>query len=231
MKAEIIILGLLVWTTVSFGETISATVENVYNNAILLNWKKQKPIYGQSYSDGLQSEGNFLGVSRAYASSPAIIGYKPVFEKEILIIDYPTGGMAEGQNVNVDAKEIGTTNFMGKTIELWDGGIIPKTQEQMAEMKVQESIELAAADQLVEDQRLAVQRAQNQKIYEAQERAVKWLQSQATNGDAGAECSLGEHYLNGQGCDTNRQQGIYWLQKAADQGDIEASNCLANLKK
>ncbi|MGO9477573.1 MAG: hypothetical protein ACLQAH_08740 [Limisphaerales bacterium] len=38
-------------------------------------------------------------------------------------------------------------------------------------------------------------------------------------------------YLNGQGCETNREQAIYWLTQAANQGDQEASNKLANLRK
>ena len=65
---------------------------------------------------------------------------------------------------------------------------------------------------------------------QGQTNAVRWLLPQATNGDASAQCSLGLHYLNGQGCATNREQAIFWLQKAAGQGNIEASNKLATLK-
>jgi hypothetical protein len=70
-----------------------------------------------------------------------------------------------------------------------------------------------------------------QKAIQLQINAVCWLLSQATNGDASAQCSLGIHYLNGQGCETNREQAIYWLQKSAAQGNIEASNKLASLPK
>jgi TPR repeat protein len=69
------------------------------------------------------------------------------------------------------------------------------------------------------------------KAYQAQANVIRWLQPQATNGDASAQCSLGEHYLTGQGCETNRTQAIYWLTQASNQGDIEASNKLANLKQ
>ncbi len=73
--------------------------------------------------------------------------------------------------------------------------------------------------------------ADKKKAYQAQANAVRWLQPQATNGDASAQCRLGLHYLNGQGCETNREQAIYWLQKSSDQGSTEASNILATLKR
>lgn len=63
----------------------------------------------------------------------------------------------------------------------------------------------------------------------ADAKAVTWLLSQATNGSSSAECSLGLHYLNGQGVETNKALAIEWLKKAADQGNIEASNRLEQL--
>jgi hypothetical protein len=57
------------------------------------------------------------------------------------------------------------------------------------------------------------------------------IQRMATNGEVSAQCSLGLRYLNGMGCETNREQAIFWLQKSAAQGDIEASNKLVSLKK
>jgi TPR repeat protein len=65
---------------------------------------------------------------------------------------------------------------------------------------------------------------------EVDERTVKWLMTQATNGIASAQCSLGLHYLSGQGCETNMELATEWLQKAAEQVSLEASNKLAELK-
>lgn len=79
--------------------------------------------------------------------------------------------------------------------------------------------------------RKIVAQREQQKNYLAQSNAVRWLQPQASNGSASAQCSLGLHYLNGQGCDVDQEQAIYWLQKAAAQGDVEASNKLVSLKK
>ena len=64
----------------------------------------------------------------------------------------------------------------------------------------------------------------------ADARTVQWLAPQATNGDASVQYSLAIHYLNGQGCETNRETAFFWLKKAAEQGSIDASNKLAHLE-
>jgi hypothetical protein len=88
-------------------------------------------------------------------------------------------------------------------------------------------------EQIIAAQEAAKARAISDKIKaeHSQVKVVMWLQSQATNGSASAQCSLGLHYLNGQGCDTNHAQGIYWLTHSANQGDVEASNKLAEIQK
>jgi hypothetical protein len=80
--------------------------------------------------------------------------------------------------------------------------------------------------------------AQKKKAFELQKRAVEWLLSDATNhtplmpnGSASAQRSLGFHYLNGQGVETNKEAAVYWFTQAANQGDIEASNTLTKLKE
>jgi S1-C subfamily serine protease len=92
---------------------------------------------------------------------------------------------------------------------------------------------LATPEQIKAAQDAAQARAiaDKERSMQGQINAVRWLQPQATNGDASAQCSLGFHYLNGQGCETNREQAIYWLQKAAEQGNLEASNKLVSLQK
>ena len=70
-----------------------------------------------------------------------------------------------------------------------------------------------------------------EKNYQAQANAIHFLQPQATNGDASAQCELGLHFLNGQGCEINQEQGVYWLQKAAAHGDLRASKKLDQLKQ
>lgn len=206
---------------------IEATVENVYGNAILLDWTVKNPIYGQSHSDDMVSDGNFLGSASPISTPRPIIGYKTIFSKNILVVNYPTDGIAQGQNLSLKATQIGTTNFLGTTIELWDAGIKPITPEQLQEMKDEE----IRFQSNLQKQKMIVAEMTHRNFLLGQSNAVRWLQPQATNGDASAQCSLGEHYLNGLGCETNLTQGIYWLTQAANQGDLEASNKLNSLKK
>ena len=135
------------------------------------------------------------------------------------ITNYP-GNPTANTTINVLAMRVGNYDMFGTPIEFYDCGFPssppPLTPEQIK--VAQDAAKLAASSEA-------------RKEFIAQSNAVLWLQSQASNGDAGAQCSLGEHYLNGQGCQTNRQQGVYWLTQAAAQGDIEASNKLANLQK
>lgn len=115
--------------------------------------------------------------------------------------------------------QVGTYDWDGTPIKLYDCGTPyvppPLTLEQI---KAQQEAAKAAAQR------------EYQRQFAAQSNAIVWLQPQATNGDASAQCSLGEHYLTRRGCSTNIALGVYWLQKSAAQGDIEASNKLASLK-
>lgn len=232
MKTKIIILGTLCTLAISAAAMtrIVAVVEGVYENSVLVNWSQEKPIYGQRQpSDKLVNQGNFLGSAHGRVSindDRPIIGYETVFSKQVLVVNYPTEGIAEGEKLDFYAVQIGTTNFSGHTIELWDAGI-PKLTPVTIEQRKEWQAQTAAFN---EKQKAKAQEAAQAKKFLIQSNAVRWLQPQATNGDASAQCSLGLHYLNGQGCETNREQAIYWLTQAADQGDQEASNKLASLQ-
>ena len=108
------------------------------------------------------------------------------------------------------------------TIRKLDYGIPCDTPEWF----IQQQKEQAEAAQVAAT---AAFEAQKKKTFELQKHAVEWLQHQATNGSASAQCSLGLHYLNGQGVETNKETAVYWLTKASNQGDFEASNILTKL--
>ncbi len=137
--------------------------------------------------------------------------------QRLFINNYSNGAI--DQEISIRAINTGTIKIAGQVLEEWDAGKPyvppPPTPEQI------KAAQEAAATRAAEEKKRALQ---------GQINAVRWLQSQATNGDTYAQCSLGEHYLNGQGCETNRDLGIQWLQKAADGGSMEASNKLLQLK-
>jgi hypothetical protein len=127
-----------------------------------------------------------------------------------------SGEAVESRQVSTLAMPAGIYDMGGSPTELWDCGTV-LTREQLKQIKDEEAKAKAILHKKIAEQ--------------GQKNVVRWLQSQATNGDAYAQCSLGEHYLIGQGCETNREQAILWLQKSAAQGYIEASNKLASLQK
>ena len=54
------------------------------------------------------------------------------------------------------------------------------------------------------------------------EEAVKWYRKAAEQGDANAQCNLGNCYFNGTGVPQSYSDAVKWYRKAAEQGDTDA---------
>jgi hypothetical protein len=173
---------------------------------------KNEYAYVAGHGNAQQHVGAYSAVG--IGPSRVLVSSEVVPDKTIMLKHYMIGQV--GQTVSVRAMMIEG----GDTSELWDYGKLyvlpPLTPEQIK--AAQEAANARAI-------------ANKKKAEQGQVNAVRWLQPQATNGNASAQCRLGSHYLNGQGCETNREQAIYWLKKAADQGDAEASTVLRRLQK
>ena len=102
---------------------------------------------------------------------------------------------------------------------MWDCGSVYVYVPTPAEIEAQKRAAEAAAKAKAERQWLM------------DSNTVRWLNSEATNGSTYAQYDLATYYLNGRGCETNRDLAIYWLKQAASNGDVNASNKLAKLKK
>jgi TPR repeat protein len=144
-----------------------------------------------------------------------------VYDRLIAVTNFPDISTASvGKEIYIKAIKIGLFDgYQNQPIDLYDCGSVyrppPLTPEQIK--AAQAAAQLRAA-------------RDHQRYLIGQTNAVRFLLSEATNGDASAQCSLGEHYLAGLGCETNRDLAIQWLQKAADGGSMEASNKLSQLK-
>ena len=75
----------------------------------------------------------------------------------------------------------------------------------------------------------AVRQRAEQKKTAALAAALKYNKDQADKGDAYGELRMGERYRDGDGVDKDLAKAKDYLQKSADQGDLTASNELANL--
>jgi hypothetical protein len=155
-------------------------------------------------------------------------GYYATHQEEFFVENYPyqcTESESLSLSENLTAKEVGVYTYqtvMGgtRTIPKLVYGVPCAVPAELVEKAIQTAKAQA-------DAKAAAIKRQKE---ESDKNAVKWLLTQVTNGDASAQCDLGERYLNGQGVETNRETAIYWLTQAANQGDIEASNMLTKLK-
>ena len=138
--------------------------------------------------------------------------------KHYFILNYPGIDVAKDQMISPLAMQVGTTNIFyagnQETFEVWDCGVLTNAPppEEVAAEKAQ------AAEQL------AKREEQRQKNLLVQSNTVLHLQTLATNGEAWAQCSLGKHYLNGQGCETNRELAAKWLKMAAGNASTRIAN-------
>jgi len=162
-------------------------------------------------------------------------------QNNVLLTNY-SKVVVDNQHINCFAKNVGVYSYQSvsggiSTIPKYDCGKPVLPSQEFLEQAIN-LVRTAIAtnpfairnQSIVEKQEKAKQKARDEN-YKAQANAIHVLEPEATNGDASAQCELGMHYLNGQGCETNQEQGIYWLQKAAAQGDLRASKKLEQLKE
>ena len=194
-------------------KTIEAEVKAVYPNSVLFNWTQKKPIYGKApSSDSLVSEGNFLGGFPVQHERP-IIGYETISSKDILVLNFQSNA-AEGENLRIRAMQVGTTNFDGKMIELWDCGkpYVPTAEEIAAAEKAKADAKVAANAKAAEQKKIAA------------ERTLKSNQDAAAKGDSFGLMLMGERYRDGDGVKKDIAKAKEYLQKAVD---ADASNFIA----
>jgi TPR repeat protein len=167
------------------------------------------------YAAGVAQHGASLG--QIMSMSPDVRQNFQAVEKtsEFYLLNYP---FAIQVGSSIDCLALPTT-----TKGFWDYG--KPFSGDTSEFKIIYRVRptgIVAEKQYSPEEKLALKQA-------ADAKTIAWLLSQATNGIASAECSLGLRYLNGQGVETNKTLAIEWLKKAAEHGDTVASNRLDQL--
>jgi TPR repeat protein len=163
--------------------------------------------------------GQFLGGTMQYIEGDVIIarGYNNTY---YAVKNYKGEAIAD-KDIRPFAMRTGTYNWNGTPLELYDCGQILPPEEEKTEIA---NIQKTQQDILLQN-KLAEQKHQ----FLIQSNLVARLKVQATNGIVYSQCSLGLHYLKGEGCETNQELAVKWLKIAADNGDLEASNKLEQL--
>ena len=176
-------------------------------------WQTGKSVGG--WVQSVEDDTVIIRQARDYGELFAIKNFngEAVYDKYIFTVAMPSGTYKSG----------------GTPMKLFDCGmILAPNEEQQQEQAARE--QMAAVEKAKADIIAAKREDQRQKSFLAQSNTVLHLQTLATNGEAWAQCSLGKHYLNGQGCETNRALAVKWLTTAAGNGSMEASNALETLK-
>ena len=195
-------------------ERISADVEHIYTKAIQFHWKETRGIF-ERHSYGGVASGNMM--SGGVVSHQ--VGNETVFEKQIIVLNYPATNVAEGQKLDFSAMKIGTTNFNGSILELWDCGVETDTPppEEIAAKAAQEKAkaEAKAKAELVKKTSAAL--------------ALQSNLDAAAKGDLFGLLRMGERYRDGDGVEKNLSKAREYLQKAADAGSPTAQDELTKL--
>jgi hypothetical protein len=171
-------------------------------------------------------QNGIVGLNLEKATGEAAIGSSVVptdweYDRLIAVTNYPAIATASvGNEIYIKTIKIGLFDgYQDQPIDLYDCGSVyrppPPSPEQL------KAAQAAAQLRAVKDR---------QRYLIGETNSVRFLLTEATNGSPSAQYSLGEHYLAGLGCETNREQAIYWFTQAAKQGSIEASNKLSSLK-
>jgi TPR repeat protein len=127
----------------------------------------------------------------------------------------------DGRQITAFAIRNGVFIWNTKPLELWDCGTLLTPAEEK-----QQQAEFESAQIKYQQERIA---ATKLKAFIANSNEVVRLSLEATNGSAAAQYSLALHYLDGHGCETNKDLAVHWLKIASDGGYFGASNKLAEL--
>jgi TPR repeat protein len=87
-----------------------------------------------------------------------------------------------------------------------------------------------AFEEVVEQQRRQEEDRKLTKNYEMQQRLFEFRKEQADRDMPTTQFNLGKMYMNGEGCDMNKELGMTYIQKAATNGCSEAAEFLRKLK-
>jgi hypothetical protein len=160
-----------------------------------------------------------------------VLGYE---EATIFVARYPFQTVDDQIVPKFFAKPAGvftytTTTNARRTIKKYDYGISVSPSDEMLHAELI-SVSNSIANHPSVLAVIAKKEATKKDLEKRYSKAFNYYYTKAKDqNDANAQYQLATFYLNGQGCETNREQGFYWLKKSAENGSIEASNKLVKL--
>jgi len=104
-------------------KNMNANIAAVLNDSIVVNTFTMQPVYEASTTS--REVDNYMGGVVGYRQVPTrvYVGDDKVSGRTIILRNYPSNlSPAVGQEISFHAIRVGTTNYNGQTLELWDYG-------------------------------------------------------------------------------------------------------------
>ena len=210
---------------------LQGDILNVSTKGVILSLYNMKPIYEAATTS--RETHNYWGGISGYRSvaTQVEVGKEKVPYRKIILRNYPANLQpAVSQGISFQAMQIGTSDYNGETLELWDYGTTP-TQDDFRKLKDEaDERQRAAKKDLDEQRRVAAEKAAAAKKV-AQAKAVKWNQEQADKGDPTGLLRMGEFYRDGDSVPKDLDKAREYFTKASAAGSPDAADELSKLNQ
>lgn len=210
---------------------LDGDVAKVFTNRIVISTFTWNAIYGAS-TRSIQTR-NYLGhvVGSRTVPTQVQVGTEKVPGKRFILRNYPKDlSPTVGQTIQFTAMRVGTSDYNGDTLELWDYGTKP-TQEELRKRRDEEAERQKAVERRLAEQR----RASAERVADAkqatQDKVLKWHLEQAEKGDSFGLFRMGEHYRDGDGVLRDLDKSREYFSKAAAAGSPSAADALSKLNQ
>ena len=210
---------------------LEGDVEKVFTNRIVISTFTWNTIYGAS-TRSIQTR-NYLGhvVGSRTVPTQVQVGTEKAPGKKFILRNYPENlSPTVGQTIQFTAMRVGTSDYNGDTLELWDYGTKP-TQDELSRWRDEQAERQRAAETKLAQQREAAAEKAAAAKQATQVKVLKWHMEQAEKGDSFGLFRMGEHYRDGDGVPRDLDKAREYFTKAAAAGSPAAADALSKLNQ
>ncbi len=207
-------------------EHIEVDVLKVATNVLIVSTFSMESIYAPA-PEFIQR----LNYRYGYPMQQVVVGEKKVPGQKLILHNCPEElSPTVGKTIHVTAMRVGSSNYNGNTLALWDYGRKP-TQDQLRKWQDEEAErQKGIARQVAEQRRVAAEKAATVKKA-TQDRVLKWHLEQAEKGDSFGLFRMGEHYRDGDGVPRDLDKARDYFTKAIAAGSATAADALSKLNQ
>jgi hypothetical protein len=180
-------------------------------------------------ADWYRIQGKVLSVS----TEGILVSAKDLGDEPLFLKNYPReSALVDGSSIKTLAMLVGRYSYSSaggaaKTVRMFDYGKVDEAGWLQARRNAErKQAELAAK---LEEARILQQRVKEQKLIEADKKALEFQKQQAARGNANAQYDLGLRYLEGRGLAKDTDEGTKLLRAAAKGGSTLAEKKLSEL--